>query len=71
MQTNDVGETVNDFLNYAKQRGVQIYPVPYMQLLTEIGKKTQHRKNKHTYKNDQCLNHRRIFCITEIRPKTR
>ncbi len=39
MQQNNVGETVNDFLTYAKGKGIQIYPVPYMQLLTEIGDK--------------------------------
>lgn len=33
------GETVNDFLNYAKNKGIQVYPVPYTDLLQEIGKK--------------------------------
>jgi 2-oxoglutarate ferredoxin oxidoreductase subunit alpha len=36
---NGVGETINDYLNYAKQRGIQVYTVPYMELLKEIGKK--------------------------------
>ncbi len=35
---NGVGETVNDFLNYAKGKNIQVYPVPYMDLLAEIGK---------------------------------
>jgi len=35
---NGVGETINDFLNYAKTKQIQVYPVPYMDLLTEIGK---------------------------------
>ncbi len=33
-----VGETINDFLNYAKKKNIQVYPVPYMDLLTQIGK---------------------------------
>jgi 2-oxoglutarate ferredoxin oxidoreductase subunit alpha len=33
-----VGETVNDFLEYAKKKNIQIYSVPYMDLLAEIGK---------------------------------
>jgi 2-oxoglutarate/2-oxoacid ferredoxin oxidoreductase subunit alpha len=39
MQENGVGETINDFLNYAKQKNIQIYPVPYMDLLKQIGQK--------------------------------
>ncbi len=35
---NGVGETVNDFLNYAKRKNIQVYPVPYMDLLAQIGK---------------------------------
>jgi hypothetical protein len=35
---NGVGETINDFLNYAKQKQIQVYPVPYMDLLKQIGK---------------------------------
>jgi len=38
MKENSVGETVNDFLNYAKKKNIQVYAVPYMDLLTEIGK---------------------------------
>jgi len=38
MKENSVGETVNDFLNYAKKKDIQVYAVPYMHLLTEIGK---------------------------------
>ncbi len=34
-----VGETINDFLNYAKQRNIQVFAVPYMDLLNQIGKK--------------------------------
>ncbi|MGA2386568.1 MAG: 2-oxoacid:ferredoxin oxidoreductase subunit alpha [Candidatus Bathyarchaeia archaeon] len=33
-----IGETINDFLSYAKKKNIQVYPVPYMDLLTEIGK---------------------------------
>ncbi len=39
MKNNGVGESVNDYLNYAKQKGIQIYAVPYMDLLKEIGEK--------------------------------
>jgi len=39
MQQNGVGETVNDFLNYAKQKNIVVFPVPYMDLLKEIGQK--------------------------------
>lgn len=35
---NGVGETINDFLNYAKTKQIQVYPVPYMDLLGQIGK---------------------------------
>ena len=33
-----IGETINDFLSYAKKKNIQVYPVPYMELLTQIGK---------------------------------
>ena len=36
---NGVGETLNDWLDYAKKRGVQVFPVPYMALLVQIGEK--------------------------------
>ena len=39
MKNNGVGETVKDFLNYAKQKSIQIFTVPYMDLLKEIGEK--------------------------------
>ena len=39
MQENGVGETVNDFLSYAKQKNIQVFPVPYMDLLKQIGEK--------------------------------
>ena len=35
---NGVGDTINDFLNYAKSKQIQVYPVPYMDLLSQIGK---------------------------------
>ncbi len=35
---NGVGDTINDFLSYAKQKQIQVYPVPYMDLLQQIGK---------------------------------
>ncbi len=39
LKENNVGETINDFLNYAKQKSIQVFAVPYMDLLTQIGKK--------------------------------
>lgn len=39
MKENGVGETINDFLNYAKQKNIQIFAVPYMDLLKQIGEK--------------------------------
>ena len=35
---NGVGDSINDFLGYAKSKQIQIYPVPYMDLLSQIGK---------------------------------
>ena len=34
-----LGETLNDWLEYAKKRNVRIFPVPYMMLLNQIGQK--------------------------------
>ncbi len=39
MKENNVGETINDFLNYAKQKKIQVFAVPYMDLLKQIGEK--------------------------------
>ena len=39
MKEKNVGETVNDWLEYAKKRDVQVFPVPYMALLNQIGQK--------------------------------
>jgi 2-oxoglutarate ferredoxin oxidoreductase subunit alpha len=39
MKEKHVGETVNDWLNYAKQKNVYVFPVPYMELLNQIGVK--------------------------------
>jgi 2-oxoglutarate ferredoxin oxidoreductase subunit alpha len=39
MKEKHVGETLNDWLNYAKQRNVHVFPVPYMELLNQIGTK--------------------------------
>lgn len=35
---NSLGETINDFLEYAKNKKIHIYAVPYMDLLAQIGK---------------------------------
>jgi 2-oxoglutarate ferredoxin oxidoreductase subunit alpha len=39
MKENSVGETLNDFLDYAKRKKVHVFPVPYMELLNQIGAK--------------------------------
>jgi len=39
MKENNVGETLNDWLNHAKQKNVHVFPVPYMNLLNQIGAK--------------------------------
>ncbi len=39
MKENNVGETINDFLNYTKQKNIQVFAVPYMDLLKQIGEK--------------------------------
>jgi 2-oxoglutarate ferredoxin oxidoreductase subunit alpha len=39
MKENNVGETLNDWLEFAKKRGVQVFPVPYTALLNQIGAK--------------------------------
>jgi Pyruvate/2-oxoacid:ferredoxin oxidoreductase gamma subunit len=39
MQKNGIGETVDDFLDYARQRKITIFSVPYMDLLKQIGEK--------------------------------
>jgi 2-oxoglutarate/2-oxoacid ferredoxin oxidoreductase subunit alpha len=39
MKENGVGETINDWLEHAKKRGVQVFPVPYSTLLNQIGQK--------------------------------
>jgi len=36
---NGVGETVNDYLDWAKQKNITVYPVPYSDLLKQIGDK--------------------------------
>ncbi len=44
IQQNNIGESINDFLSYAKNKGIQIYPIAYMDLLAEVGKKLQIEK---------------------------
>jgi len=39
MKEKNVGETLNDWLDYAKQKNVHVFPVPYMDLLNQIGEK--------------------------------
>jgi 2-oxoglutarate ferredoxin oxidoreductase subunit alpha len=39
MQNNGVGETISDFLNYAKERKIQVFTVPYLDLLKQVGEK--------------------------------
>ncbi len=45
IKNNNVsGETINDFLNWAKQKNIQIFPVPYMELLKQVGEKLKIEK---------------------------
>src|SRR3972149_7428768 len=39
MNEKNLGETLKDFLDYAKQKNVHVFPVPYMELLNQIGEK--------------------------------
>ncbi len=39
MKENDVGETVNDWLEHAKKQNVHVFPVPYLTLLNQVGQK--------------------------------
>jgi len=39
LKEKNLGETLNDLLENAKQRNVHIFPVPYMNLLSQIGEK--------------------------------
>jgi 2-oxoglutarate ferredoxin oxidoreductase subunit alpha len=39
MKEKNIGDTLNDWLNYAKQRNVRVFSVPYMDLLNQIGAK--------------------------------
>ena len=39
MKENGIGETLGDFLDYARTRKIHVFPVPYMGLLNIIGKK--------------------------------
>jgi 2-oxoglutarate ferredoxin oxidoreductase subunit alpha len=39
MSEHGIGEAVKDFLDYAQKNRVQVFPVPYMELLNNIGKK--------------------------------
>ncbi len=44
IKDNNIGETINDFLNYAKQKNIQVFAVPYMDLLKQIGEKLDTEK---------------------------
>jgi 2-oxoglutarate ferredoxin oxidoreductase subunit alpha len=39
MDGKNLGETLKDFLDYAKQKKVHVFPVPYIELLNQIGEK--------------------------------
>jgi 2-oxoglutarate ferredoxin oxidoreductase subunit alpha len=39
MNEKNLGETLKDFLDYAKQENVHVFPVPYIELLNQIGEK--------------------------------
>jgi 2-oxoglutarate ferredoxin oxidoreductase subunit alpha len=39
MNEKNLGETLKDFLDYAKQKNIHVFPVPYIELLNQIGEK--------------------------------
>jgi 2-oxoglutarate/2-oxoacid ferredoxin oxidoreductase subunit alpha len=39
MHEKGIGETINDFLAYAKRKNIRVFSVPYMDLLKQIGEK--------------------------------
>lgn len=39
MKENNLGETIRDWLNHAQQKGIQVFQVPYLDLLQQIGQK--------------------------------
>jgi 2-oxoglutarate ferredoxin oxidoreductase subunit alpha len=39
MKEQNLGETVNDWLNHAKQRNIEVFEVPYLDLITQLSKK--------------------------------
>jgi 2-oxoglutarate ferredoxin oxidoreductase subunit alpha len=41
MKEKDVGETINEWLEYATKKSIHVFPVPYMELLNQIGQKLQ------------------------------
>lgn len=44
MQQNGIGETITDFLEFAKKKNIQVFPVPYLELLQQIGEKINVQK---------------------------
>ena len=64
MKEKGVGETVNDWLEYAKKRNVQVFPVPYM--AEPDWAKTRHSPDKQNHTHDKRVNHRRILCAFEV-----
>ncbi len=66
MKENNIGETINDFLKYAKQKNIQVFRRSLYGLTQANWRKTRNRKNQFTFKNDKCLNNRRIFCVTKV-----
>ena len=70
MKENNVGETVNDWLEYAKKEGVQVFPVPYSALLNQIGQKLGSCSNQQNHPHDKRLNNRRLICALQVRPST-
>src|SRR3990170_6522220 len=39
MNEKNLGETLKDFLTFAEQKNIHVFPVPYMELLNQIGEK--------------------------------
>jgi 2-oxoglutarate ferredoxin oxidoreductase subunit alpha len=38
LESNAIGNTINDLMEYAKKRNIEVYPVPFLKLLEDIAK---------------------------------
>ncbi len=62
------GETVNDLVNWAKQKNIQVYPIPYMDLLKQVGEKIGIEKISILNKMINTSGSSRVLRVTQVRP---